>query len=361
MSKRVIGICVAAVFGALSLSAQSAPTSYTVTQVNGMFGEPVTMTIYRDGSKVVIDHLSGGGATTHSRALEDLNAHTSISWSVDDSSGGCGSATFSGDWGDPFASSGDIMGELAKENAKQSGTETVNGFATKVYETDGTGPNKIRAKVWIDQKYGFVVKMQMAQGADPLKTMLEIKNATFTAPPAAIFKVPASCAAAAAAGPAPTDNQRYAEETGGKPDDFVNAIMGPGSKEACSVSFRIVQAGSLTPITSGVEVLLDRKVDLDHPSTCKDTIGKNNYHTYTGCSLQDVTPQYKNGVAKFDAVPESMNLSVIFLADGSETSALIYRQCASPNTPLYLVLKNPQKVTDGADWMFVKSGKLAGK
>jgi hypothetical protein len=51
-----------------------------VTQINGMFGAPVTMQIYRDGSKAVIDHIQQNG--THTRSLYDLQAHTNYSWDM---------------------------------------------------------------------------------------------------------------------------------------------------------------------------------------------------------------------------------------------------------------------------------------
>ena len=43
----------------------------------------------------------------------------------------------------------------------------------------------------------------------------------------------------------------------------------------------------------------------------------------------------------------------------SVASALIYRNCIAPQTVLLLVVKNPAKVTDGADWLWAKSGKFA--
>src|ERR1035441_1684364 len=137
--------------------AQQQPTAYTVTTVNSMFGPQVEETIYRNGSKAVIDlntPAPAGGTATHVRSLYDLNAHTNQSWDLTNNSGGCSSGTFSGDWGDPFASQGDLS------TAKLMGTETVNGFSTKVYEADAPG---VKAKAWIDAKTGMTVKMQMAQ------------------------------------------------------------------------------------------------------------------------------------------------------------------------------------------------------
>jgi hypothetical protein len=329
-----------------------------------MMGTPVTMHIYRDGSHAVIENQSG---TTHVRSIYDLDAHTNVSWDLAKPQAGCGTSKFSGDWGDPF-SADDLMGELKKEHAKQTGTETVNGFATNVLETDGTGPSKLKAKAWIDQKYGFIVKISL----DQVNPIIELKSVTFAPPPSGMFKIPAFCnaavktaAAPAGAATAPTTDpavaKRFAAEIGGKPEDFVAAAAGPASKDSCSVAFRVVQAGTMTPITSNLEIVVDRKPDFEHPSPCKDAMTPSNYHTYTGagCTLQDVTPQYKNGVVKLDAVPESMNLSVIFQPDGAQSGALIYRQCSGPVTTLFLVMKDPKNVSAGTDWVFVKSGKYA--
>jgi len=59
-------------------------------------------------------------------------------------------------------------------------------------------------------------------------------------------------------------------------------------------------------------------------------------------------------------VPASFDLEMTF-AGGNKgaSSALLYRKCAGPQTVLLYVVKNPDKVSDGADWMWVKSGKFA--
>ena len=195
MSKRVLGLCVTAValiafFAAASLGGQTSapPTTYSVVEINSMLGVAVTMHIYRDGSRAVIDDESGD---TRVRAVYDLNAHKNVSWDLNKPSGGCANSTITGDWGDPF-NTADLLASLDKENPKQTGTETINGFATRVLATDGSGPGKVKARVWVDQKYGFIVKAQMEQGGER-KTLIEIKSATFAPPPSGVFKIPAMC------------------------------------------------------------------------------------------------------------------------------------------------------------------------
>ena len=94
----VVLLCGVGMAGVGNARAQQQPAAYTVTLVNSMFGPAVEETVYRDGSRAVIDlntPAQAGGAATHVRSLYDLNAHTNQSWDLTDSSGGCSSGTFS--------------------------------------------------------------------------------------------------------------------------------------------------------------------------------------------------------------------------------------------------------------------------
>ena len=93
------------------------PAAYTVTVVNAMFGSPQTMKVYRLGSKALVDLIGTDKAADpkaqHTRSLYDLEKHRNLSWFWPDSSAGCGSGTFSGDWGDPFTGADEITGQGA--------------------------------------------------------------------------------------------------------------------------------------------------------------------------------------------------------------------------------------------------------
>jgi hypothetical protein len=41
------------------------------------------------------------------------------------------------------------------------------------------------------------------------------------------------------------------------------------------------------------------------------------------------------------------------------SSGLVYRHCFAPQTVPLMVVKNPAKISDGADLLWVKSGKYA--
>src|SRR5579863_7550594 len=100
-----------------------APDVYIVTEANPVAPGAV-MQIYRDGSRAVIDNMVPGGS--HTRSLYDLKAHTSQGWDVTQPAG-CSMGRFSGDWGDPFASSADMQQQLTQVHAQQVGAEAIHG------------------------------------------------------------------------------------------------------------------------------------------------------------------------------------------------------------------------------------------
>jgi hypothetical protein len=303
------------------------PEAYTITQVNSMMGPPVTMQIYRDGSKVIIDNTNPpsqpGAKGSRVRSLYDLQAHTNTSWSLDEPNPSCGGGTFSGDWGNPFAA--DMADELAKQHATQTGVETVNGLSTKVYEFDMPGATG-KSKAWIESKYGLVMRIQFAQPSGPPKIVSETKSAVFAKPAGVVFAIPAACASAPHV---PTEEERFAAETGEPASNFANATHSSGSKDSCAVLFRMVRAGSMTPVTSGFQVLLDTK-----------------------------PAQMQNGVLRIANAPEQFNVDVRVPSGGAE--AQIYRLCAGPQTTLLMVVKDPENMSKGVDWLWAKSGKFAG-
>ncbi len=346
----------------LSAQAAAAPTAYTVTQSGGMAGPGATIKIYRNGSKAILDRTSSG---SHSRTLYDLQSHQSFSWAITggpaDSSAPCSSGTFSGSWGDPFEDSANLSSELTKANAKQTGTETLHGFSTKVFEAESSG-NKI--KVWIDTKYNLPVKMQMTPpGATAAVVMTDITELNAAPPPASIFALPSGCAAAAAAPRPPTEAERIVTETGGPASDFANATMPPGPKPPgapflCSVVFRVVRASSMQPITSGFQVAIDQPWDTDHPPAHTIGVNSQGHSTFAGGNLKELTSQLRNGVLRIDQAATKFDVELVF-TKGESSSAVIYRQCVAPQTVLLYVVKNPDKLSEGGDWLWVKSGKWA--
>jgi hypothetical protein len=319
------------------------PTQYTVTLVNSMFGPSVEETIFRDGSKAVIDTNMPGAAgspAAHVRSLYDLDAHTNRSWNLTDSSGGCSSGTFSGDWGDPFSSLVDLS------TAKQTGTETLDGFSTKVYVASA-GP--ATAKVWVDAKTGLGVKVQVTQGAET-RTFSEVKKLTVGAPAASVFALPANCAAASGPPPVSQRDKDIAAETGGQVGDFVDAVMttAAGSQDSCAVAIRVMKAGTMTPIVSGFK--LSANVIDDAKWAQGDTSPGANVPVAAGA----------NGIWRIASPPPHFNITEDF-GNAGGGAGMIHRQCWGAVSTLLLVVKDPQNLGKGADWLWDKNGKYAVK
>jgi hypothetical protein len=322
----------------LSLAQTSKPPEvYSATEINGMMGAPVTMKIDRDGAKAVVEQTSG---TIHLRTFYDLEKHQSYSMDLNQPASGCGSGNFSGDWGDPFEMSAGLMKDLTKQTPTQLGSETMNGFATKVIEAPA-GAQKV--KVWIDNTYGLIIKAQI--GA---QTLLEIKQLSLARPAASLLAMPAACASAP---PPPAPKATSA--------DLVDAMMPPRTPDnGCSVLFRVVRAGSMQPITSGFQVAIDTNVDLEHMASYSTSQAANGQARFSGGAVREVTAQLRNGVLRVDNAPKYFQIDAWFGKAG-DASALIYRNCASAQTVLLLVVKNPAVLSEGADWMWAKSGKYA--
>lgn len=347
-------------FGVLGLAAipclqaqYMAPTAYSVTAINSMMGTPVTMQIYRDGNRAVIDNSSGD---THVRSLYDLAAHTNLSWDLKNPSSGCGTATFSGDWGDPFISSD--VDEMLKSSPKPTGSEAVNGMMAQIFEA--TEPkSKTKLKVWRELKTGLFVKVAMtAPGAAAATTIVEVKQFSPMKPAAAVFVAPDSCKDVKAPAKMLSTAEKLATEIGGAPGDYEDATLGPGSSTSCTMQLRMVSA-SMQPLTD-VQVALDLAYDIDKPPSYVMGGSPSGKTVFSGGHLKEYTDQVRNGVLRVDNIPAVFDIELTF-AGGNKgaSSAMLYRHCGGPQGVLLFVLKNPANVSEGADWVWVKSGKYA--
>lgn len=356
-------------FAGLSMLAidATAQTAYTVTEnmaLMGPAGPTMLTTIYRDGNRVLFDKSHGPDKDNpqgyHIRSYDDLAAHTSYTWDLIHPEGGCGTATFSGDWGDPFATAGASKDELTKAGAKEAGMETVNGFTAKIYTVDVQGT---AVKAWIDAKSGMLIKEQLSQANSPPVVMVDVKQVSMTAPPASVFELPASCKALASGPKAPTEDEQIAAETGGRAGDYVRAIMAPRANNAkgCSVLVRMVKAGTMEPITSGFQLAVDVTYDVNHPPSYVRGTGPNGKETVSGGGIRDVTTLMKNGAYRIDNPPTYFNLES-YWGNAGDAFALIYTQCfGPPQSTLLFVVKDPSNVGKGGDWLWARSGKFAGK
>lgn len=301
--------------GALHAQFAKAPDAYSVTQINSMMGAPSTQIIARDGDRVVVENTTGA---SHTRAIYELKTGKTFSVDLSQPTSSCGAGHFSGDWGDPFGATA----QLAQLKPKDLGTDTLIGQPAKVMEVTIPG-QPAPGKLWLETKYGLVLKFEMGG-----KTVIETKKVSFEKPSAAAMAMPEACANVTAA---PTEAERLSALTGANGADFADAIMPPRSPagNSCTVLLRVVRAGSLTPVASSFKFSVDNA---------------------------DKTSQMQNGVLRLVNPPDHFNADAEF-GNAGVASALIYRQCFGPETVLLLVLKNPAKLSDGADWLWSKSAK----
>jgi hypothetical protein len=129
----------------------------------------------------------------------------------------------------------------------------------------------------------------------------------------------------------PTDEDKIAAITGGPGSDYAFANKGEPTNGGCMILFHVVRAGSMTPVTGGFQVFVDGKQ----------------------------IPVLPNGIARLVGMQKQFSIDVRVPSGGGTTT--IYRQCNKPQTTLLMVAKNWENLGEGADWLWVKSGKLAGQ
>jgi hypothetical protein len=195
-----VGLAAAALLAGLAPAASSAqpaaaPTRFSVTETLFLVVPGQVMKIGRDGQSAIIEQTippsADSPAGLHTRAYYDLKARLSYTLDLIDPATPCGPSNFTGDWGDPFAMSADLTGQMAKLHPRDAGAATVNGIATEVFVAttpDGQG------KAWVEPKTGLIVKWVMTPPKGPPRTMIEVTSFSLTPPSPAAVALPAKCA-----------------------------------------------------------------------------------------------------------------------------------------------------------------------
>ena len=174
----------------LPLAGQTArPNAYSLTETFYLLTKPVNFSIYRDGSKVLVDRQNWPPEQQkyHVRLLHDLQTHNQVFWDVDNPAY-CNTAPFQDDeleQGDPFGTDVDMF----KRYAKEIGTETIHGVATKIYQQNSPGRT---VEMWIDPKSGAAMKVQATLDGKT-QTTLEVLKLSVGKPPAEWFAIPSAC------------------------------------------------------------------------------------------------------------------------------------------------------------------------
>jgi outer membrane lipoprotein-sorting protein len=336
--------------GQVSSAQPVPPTNYTVIRRETNGADTLVRRYYRRGNKA-INELSGTtqGHAFHNRALYDLETHQILSWTLEDSSISteCVKLGFDIREDSPF----DNAYELAEVNAKPVGTETLGGFVATILEYPLSGG---KGRVWIDTKSNLLLRVQEIATNGAPRTTLEVTDVSYHRPPASLFIPPAKCATAANSPRALSPNERIAEETGSDPRDFQRTLgrlstRDPGLSGPCTVLFRVVHAGSMEPITSGIQVKLDPTATLRHIP---------DYSGGHGGGLHEISSS-GNGIFSIENAPTEFLLYLTFENEVFPATGIVPRRCFAPQTVLLYVVTNPAQKYDNPDWLWVKSGKYA--
>jgi hypothetical protein len=144
--------------------------------------------------------------------------------------------------------------------------------------------------------------------------------------------------------PASQQDKDIAAETHSSVGDFPDAVMdGPaGSQDECSVAVRVMKAGSMTPIVSGVTLT----------ANTLDEHGQ----LVPGGKLT-VTAEAR-GVWMIRDAPARFQVADSF-TNGGGGRGWIRRRCWGAVSTLLLVVHDPANLGKGADWVWDKNGKYA--
>lgn len=333
------------------------PTVYTITDAAGDPGTQTT--IYRSGSKALrVTFLPAKGATPANKtySLYDIAAGKNWTWNPEAKEVGCSIGTFSGDWGDPFAETPELLTDISKGQYKSGGTATVNGIATEIYTGSESGAN---IKLWFDRKDGLIIRVEAGMPGGQPMVSTNITKVSLAPPPMSLLNLPPICAGVKTP---PTPAELIADETGDSAANYVSAYTGPGSRNTCQVTLRVVDAKTITPV-SNVQVAIDTTYNQDDPNPPHYTygVGNDGRMSFAGGGLHEITNTVHNGVVVLNNLPSYFNLdvNVVEQPGRASSSGLVYRQCFAPKQVLLWVIKDRGKSTESSDVLWVKSGKYA--
>lgn len=309
------------------------------------FGTPGSVTAYRSGNRILVDAASDRSGR-HTRTLYDLAAHSRLGWSLP-SAGGCTRAALAEDTQDPFSSR---VFNLA--NARFVGMDRLRAWNTNVMEAPAANGGTARA--WFDTVTNLPLKVVVTAPHGTTQTVFEVTTIELAPPPDAIFAVPSGCSSAtaeAAPQPAPITGAAFAPAT-------EQPAPGPETDSACTVLFRVVRAGALTPLTSGFQTAIDLAIDSSHPPRYILGVSSEGHVTFAGGELHEVTEEFRNGVLRIENAPARFEIDTEF-GNGGSGHALVYRRCYAPETTLLFVVNNPDQLDEGGQWLWVRAGKHA--
>jgi hypothetical protein len=354
--------CIAMAMYQLVLGAQSPeePSTYTVS-VKRLSGPGAITTAYRLGPQVVVDYAEDPGAVenstlgTHKRTLLNLETKLSLTWDRVDNSVPCVRRNFTDedrqrdDLQDPFVGGP----ALASKDFKQFGTETIQGIPTRILES--TSDAILAVRMWVDPRTGLVLRsMLVSPESGVKKPWFEVTHVSFLPPPASLFDVPPQCNFFAVVPRTAKASKGWPPPSGPLGKYTWNALVGPASKESCTMVFRVIGMGTAQPVTHGIQVAADLALSTETSPRYAVRLDDQGNATFSGGQLHELSSEGSSGLYRIEHVPDEFVIDVEFGRNGS-AAAKIYRQCFEPQTLLeYSTF--PDDIQKGGVWKWVKPG-----
>jgi hypothetical protein len=172
------------------------PDTYSFLSTNALVGPGMTVKVNRNGSKELIerslDRQPGGSNPYHDRALYDFGARKI--YTLDLNSNLCTTQEYGSAYApsqlDPIGGAAEMQSQLAANPPKPMGMETVNGIRVKVVDI---GSAEMRGKLWLDEKFSFMVKLMLAPAGGAQTTAFEMRELRYEPSPASLFTPPPGC------------------------------------------------------------------------------------------------------------------------------------------------------------------------
>ena len=290
------------------------------------------------------------------RTLFYLDTKRSVSWDPVDESVPCKRSNFTADdWEDPFAGGA----SLTDKEVKHVGKATILGFSTIVLES--TDDRLLAIKEWVDPRTGLILKAELfSPEVGKTKPFSEVTDLSLTPPPASTFEVPARCSVFGIVPETRKQPEADSKETGSLGKWTWNAMIGPASRNSCTMLFRVIGMGGKdwnTPITKRIQVAVDLAATEPAPRYGA-RLDDEGHATFSGRQLHEVQPEGSSGMYRVDNVPEQFVIDVEFGRNGS-AAARVYRQCSEPETVLQYQA-SPADIQKGGMWEWVKPGLYPG-
>ena len=202
--KHQIGWAVVLSMGAMTsiqtatLHAESSrmPDTYSFLSTNSMVGPGMTVKVNRNGSKELIERIvdrgTGGSNSYHDRVLYDFEARRI--YTVDLNSKLCTTQEYGSAYApsqlDPIGGAAETQAQLAANPPKAFAAETLNGIRVKVADL---GSPQMQGKLWLDEKFSFMVKLMVGPKGAPPTTAFEMRELRYEPSPASLFTAPTGC------------------------------------------------------------------------------------------------------------------------------------------------------------------------